>query len=126
MGLDAWFYAYPKGKRWDDMDEDNYEKELHYFRKHSDLNGLLQRAWLDKNPNESPDNFNCTHFPIDKKLVKLIEKVAYLDEEERKPYSGFFWGHSTEDDWKEVRLELIPKLKEALREGKTIIYHPWW
>lgn len=128
MGLDMYFTAYPKDKTWEDTDKDGntYGEELYYFRKHSDLNGLLQSIWLHDNPTQSAEDFNCTHMVITKDIVKEIERVAYLSEGRRQKYTGFFWGQSYEEDWKETRLKAIPLIKEALREGKTVIYHPWW
>lgn len=128
MGLDMWFHAYPRGKRWDEVDSngDDYGREICYFRKHSDLNGLLQYLWLKDNPGKSGEDFNCEHMTIDKKVLRYIERVAYLKEDKREHYVGFFWGSSDEDQWKETRLTLIPRIKEELRNGNTVIYHPWW
>lgn len=115
MGLDMDFYKV----------NNNGEKEhLHYFRKHSDLNGVLQECWLEKNPGKSGDDFNCADFEITMDEVKRV--VEFMKNRHNNlHYVGFFWGCSTEEDWMETDT-LFQEITNILEEGMKVIYTPWW
>ena len=116
MGLDMDFYKV----------NGNGEKEhLHYFRKHSDLNGILQECWKEKNPGKDGDDFNCSEFEITNSEVERV--VAFMESrhEEDKHYSGFFWGRSSEEDWEETE-DLMVIITEILASGEKVVYTPWW
>jgi hypothetical protein len=116
MGLDMDFYKV----------NGNGEKEhLHYFRKHSDLNGILQECWMEKNPGKGGDDFNCSEFEITNSEVERV--VAFMESryEEDKHYSGFFWGRSSEEDWEETE-DLMVVITEILASGDKVVYTPCW
>lgn len=115
MGLDMDFYKV----------NGNGEKEhLHYFRKHSDLHGLLQECWAEKNLDKSGDDFNCVDFEITLDEVKRV--IDFMEDRHNKPhYVGFFWGQSTEEDWMETAT-LFQEITNLLEEGKKVIYNAWW
>ena len=93
MGLDMDFYKV----------NSNGEKEhLHYFRKHSDLNGILQECWIEKNPDKNCEDFNCCSFEVTMEEVERVVNFMESRNESDKHYSGFFWGCSTEEDWEET------------------------
>lgn len=116
MGLDMDFYKV----------NGNGEKEhLHYFRKHSDLHGVLQDCWLEKNPGKSGDDFNCMEFEVTLHEVKRVIDFMETQRGTGAHYSGFFWGRSTEEDWQET-VELLKEVVEILAAGQKVIYIPWW
>ena len=117
MGLDMDFYKV----------NSNGEKEhLHYFRKHSDLNGILQECWIEKNPDKNCEDFNCCSFEV---TMEEVERVVNFMETRYEPdkqhYSGFFWGRSTEEDWEETE-DLMEIIKDILTSGEKVVYTPWW
>ena len=116
MGLDMDFYKV----------NGNGEKEhLHYFRKHSDLNGILQECWKEKNPSKDSDDFNCSEFEITNAEVERVEAFMESRHEDDKHYSGFFWGGSSEEDWEETE-DLMVVIMEILASGEKVVYTPWW
>ena len=114
MGLDMYFY---RGHT-----EENHQ--IFYFRKHSDLHGFLMDIWLSMNPDKSRDDFNCEELEITKEILDSIENEC--KNWTHKKYNGFFWGSSYDVDWERTEDELIPLLKEELKNGNKVYYFPWW
>lgn len=106
MGLDMYFM--------------NGNEEIYYYRKHADLNGLLEKIWKK----DHTENFNCSDMEITDDVVKKIEEV--VNSSEQKKYTGFFWGESTKEQWADTKNKLIPLLKEHLRKGDKITYLASW
>jgi hypothetical protein len=79
--------------------------EIHYWRKHPNLHGWMQKLYYQKGGTE--------RLEIDVKAKKL----PYTD--------GFFFGESDgtelDDD-----LAFIAKAREAIAEGLTVFYDSWW
>ena len=120
------------------------EQDLFYFRKHADLNGWLYNEWgKDKDTynyevreddkgvykylyvgNTKDAEFDCCYMLITPELVEKLKE--YVEKGEYKKYEGFFWGSSTEEDWRQTKEELIPKIEEAHKKGHQVFYHPWW
>lgn len=116
MGLDMDFYK---------INADGEKESIAYFRKHADLNGLLQECWIEKNPDKSYDDFNCCEFEITLDEVKRVEDYMKQDISERVHYCGFFWGTSTEQDWEET-VCVFTQIKNLLEDGQKVVYAPWW
>lgn len=136
MGLDMYFYKVNNVKCphcghevFDDIEllenKDNIT-ELCYFRKHSDLHGMLAEIWVSKNPEMKPDDFNCAYLQIDNDIVNRIEKECNKSEKNRKHYTGFFWGESNEYDWNETKYQLVPRIREEIAKGNRVYYFSWW
>lgn len=117
MGLDMDFYKV----------NGNGEKEhLHYFRKHSDLNGILQECWVEKNLDKDPGEFNCSEFEVTLDEVERIKNfMETFKNGNNKRYVGFFWGQSTEEDWEETKT-LLEEITEIINDGQKVVYVPWW
>ena len=116
MGLDMYFNARNKDGKQDET--------IYYFRKHSDLNGWLQDKWLEEDYTRDPEDFNCDMLQITEDIVNELEE--YINNGKFERYSGFFWGQSTLYDWEETKENLIPILREYLREGYEIYYSANW
>ena len=110
MGLDMYFM--------------NGNEEIYYYRKHADLNGLLEKIWYETT--EIPSvNFNCSSLKITNDILEKIEAEA--DKKvHKKGHRFFFWGESTEEKWADTKNNLIPLLKEHLRKGDTVVYVADW
>ena len=97
MGLDMDFYKV----------NTNGEKEhLHYFRKHSDLHGLLQECWAEKNLDKTGDDFNCVDFEITLDEVKRVIDFMALHK-----LNVFHW-HLTEDQGWRIEIKKYPLLTQ--------------
>ena len=141
MGLDMYFLEV-----WDVKPDGTFqERNLKYFRKHSDLNGWLAEEWesnkelynyeLSKNSDDSyslvhvgdSDNadFDCCYMLITPELVEKLKK--YVHKGEFKQYRGFFWGESSFDQWEET-LKLIYDIEKIFKDtpDHKVFYHPWW
>lgn len=115
MGLDMDFYKV----------NTNGEKEhLHYFRKHSDLHGVIQECWLEKNPDMDGEDFNCVEFEITMNEVDRINDFM-ANRHTNKHYTGFFWGQSNEEDWKET-IPVLEEISDLLSKNQKVVYTSWW
>ena len=116
MGLDMHFYSVPKG-----CEPENSDDEICYFRKHADLHG-----WLEKTRCEmlgECGDFNCVYFDITPEVLMKMKELVKKPVKEH--FHGFFWGESTDEDWKKTEA-LIPKIEEILRSGAKVYYYSWW
>jgi hypothetical protein len=95
--------------------------ELHYWRKHPNLHGWMQKLYIQRGGTAS--SFNCVPVQLDSEDLDRLEadikakKLPYTD--------GFFFGESDgtelDDD-----LAFIAKAREAIAEGLTVFYDSWW
>ena len=116
MGLDMDFYK---------VDVNGEKEHLRYFRKHSDLNGILQECWVEKNFDKDPGEFNCSEFEVTLDEVERIKNFMETSRNSNKHYVGFFWGQSTEEDWEETEI-LLEEIVETINNGQKVVYVPWW
>lgn len=117
MGLDMYFYSVPKGQE----PSEGKGEEIFYFRKHSDLHGWLEKQWHE-NLGRS-EEFNCVYMEITPDILSRLKD--YLNNPAKEKCRGFFWGESTEENWRETR-ELIPRLEEIINSGDRVFYYSWW
>ena len=104
-----------------DFPEPGDASQLHYWRKHPDLHGWMERLYIEKGG--SNETFNCTSVALNADDLNQLEidiEAGYLPQT-----NGFFFGESegteTEDD-----LAFIAKARSAIEEGKTVFYSSWW
>lgn len=116
MGLDMYFFTQKP-----DCDPHCPKEEIAYFRKHSDLHGWMDEEWRKLYGDDI--DFNCEYLEITEDMLKRLSD--YLKLPEKKHYKGFFWGTSTDEDWKETK-KLIPELKKRMKNGERIYYYSWW
>lgn len=94
--------------------------ELHYWRKHPNLHGWMERLYRAKGGNEV---FNCV--PVILGLRDLDALEAEILAGTLPHTEGFFFGESdgseVEDD-----LAFIAKAREAIADGYTVYYRSSW
>lgn len=94
---------------------------LHYWRKHPDLHGWMERLYREKGG--QAETFNLTT------VVVTLADLDRLEEDVRDgrlpPTSGFFFGSSGPEDAADD-LAFIKKAREAIADGKTVFYDSWW
>jgi len=132
MGLDQFAYKIPKVSKIENNKDVEFLKEMslietepeeiHYWRKHPNIQGLMEEIWLSKG-NEG--KFNCEKVYLSLEDIEGIEeKIKNSDLPET---SGFFFGRSSGgEEEKEDDLAFIQKAKNAIDEGYDIFYSSWW
>lgn len=121
MGLDMYAFAtrnHPN--REVDFTTGEENEELFYWRKHPNLHGWMERLYKAKGGVDA--DFNCSALLVTPKDLDDLE--AAVKGEALPETSGFFFGVSgprMEED-----LTFIRKAREAIAEGKSVIYYAWW
>lgn len=96
-------------------------QELHYWRKHPNLHGWMERLYREKGG--AAAEFNCVNLHL------TAEDVDRLEEDilnANLPHtSGFFFGESRDDE-RHSDLEFIAKARTAIAIGLTVVYSSWW
>lgn len=95
--------------------------ELHYWRKHPNLHGWMERLYYDKGGSENV--FNCVNVQLERADLDRLEDDIKA---KRLPQtSGFFFGES---DGSEIAddLSFVAKAREALTRDLTVFYSSWW
>ncbi|MBS0642293.1 MAG: phosphoglycerate kinase [Proteobacteria bacterium] len=95
--------------------------ELHYWRKHPDLHGWMQRLY-DRKGGKDPD-FNGSFLMLD--LDDLAALEADVSANRLPKTSGFFFGASDGSE-REDDLAFIAKARKAISRGKTVFYYASW
>jgi hypothetical protein len=95
--------------------------ELHYWRKHPNLHGWMERLYYAKGG--SAEEFNCVTLQLNLNDLNRLE--ADIQAQKLPNTEGFFFGASDgselEDD-----LAFIAKARDAIAQGKTVFYDSWW
>jgi hypothetical protein len=129
MGLDM--YAYRTSVQISkpvDFQEEVYgdtiqgeKQDLHYWRKHPDLHGWMEKLYYQKGG--QAESFNCSPVELTLDDLYILEadiKYAKLPETE-----GFFFGKSYGDE-SEDDLKFIKAARQAIEEGDRVFYDAWW
>ena len=140
MGLDQYAYVAAKADAYDEYYEDeNYKKadddptklrkptELAYWRKHPNLQGWMERLWLEKNPgdNENPDYvFNGVQLELTWEDLDRLE--ADVKSDNLPKTKGFFFGDNSDDHYKQDDLYFIQKAKAEVFLGLKVFYNSSW
>lgn len=101
-------------------------EELCYWRKHSDLNGLLEDMYYSRGNNEE---FNCVPLILSEDDVKYIiqkHKDHLSGEDEIEEASGFFWGKTSIEDWKDSLADFEKVFSTTDFSKETLYYSCWW
>ena len=140
MGLDQLAYSRPATATNDETDE-----HIVSWRKHPNLQGWMERLWRKQKYGDSanPDpitgegysNETCMVDPFNQEEVELtlddIERLR-LDIQNKTlngghgDTTGFFFGDSSDEYYRETDIEFCDKAKEALNKGCKVIYYSWW
>lgn len=107
------------------LTDDNYLKvkdDIHYWRKHPDLHGLMEAIYNEKG---GFDEFNCVNVALTSTDLDNIESIITSGS---LPHTeGFFFGSSEYDELsKKDDLEFVKKAREAIEDGFVVYYSSWW
>ena len=95
--------------------------ELHYWRKHPNLHGWMEKLYYEKGG--AADPFDCTTVAL---TVDDLDRLKADVKADNLPHTeGFFFGASDSSE-KEGGLAFIAKASEALAAGQTVFYDSWW
>jgi hypothetical protein len=131
MGLDMYAYRMTDfqpstptdfGSELSELREHNIEaEEFHYWRKHPDMHGLMEKIYREKEGKE--ETFNCT--PV--QLVQAdLDRIREQVQSKALPKTeGFFFGESDDSDY-DSDMDFLRKAEASLKEGYTIWYDSWW
>jgi hypothetical protein len=95
--------------------------ELHYWRKHPNLHGWMERLYREKGGQD--DAFNCANLVLTREDIDALEEA--IRSRSLPSTSGFFFGES---DGSEIDddLDFIAKARAAIAAGLTVFYSSWW
>ena len=128
MGLDAHLIKY-KGKNRKEVDftHSGEEEELHYWRKHPNLEEFMAQLYFDKGGKGSeynPLSFNCCKVELKQEDIVTLQELIISD---KLPQGGgFFHGSNSDAEYKEETLEAFKDAMNAIEEGYRIYYTSWW
>jgi hypothetical protein len=124
MGLDMYAYTIPAdlASRDVDLKLDGLagRAELHYWRKHPNLNGWMEDLYFNKGGGEL---FNCATVRLTYGDLRALEQAILNGD---LPHTtGFFFGE-TDGSEREDDLAFVDKALQALAEGKAVYFDSWW
>jgi len=94
---------------------------IHYWRKHPNLHGWMERLYREKGGSE--DSFNCVNLQLTAEDISSLE--ADIKAKALPATCGFFFGESdgseADDD-----LQFVADAREAFAAGLTVFYTSWW
>lgn len=125
MGLDMYAFAVSKRDAIGEfeMAKECEKEELHYWRKHHDLHGWMEKLYRAKGGDA--DSFNC--IPVELTVDDLDDLQQALLDDNLPRTSGFFFGDNP-PDLESMRDDLmfVQKCRIAIKEGKVVYYDSWW
>lgn len=140
MGLDQYAYFAAKAGAHDEYYADeNYEKDeddptklrkptdLAYWRKHPNLQGWMERLWVEKNPGaveETDDVFNNIELELTWEDLNRLE--ADVNAGTLPKTKGFFFGDGSDEFYKKEDLNFIKAAKAEVFLGLKVFYNSSW
>ena len=125
MGLDMYAFVVPASGAKDDFEMDNeFKKEIAYWRKHNALHAWMQDLYREKG-GDAP-SFNCIPLRLtEADLNRLIEDARALLLESK---TGFFWGgsYSYDADTAKPDIDFAYKALADITKGYSVYYDSWW
>lgn len=130
MGLDQ--YAYAAAKSITDERKFSESIEIAYWRKHPNLQGWMERLWLEKNPEAAAEsqesdwgsNFNGVELELTWEDLDRLE--ADINAVKLPKTTGFFFGQDGDAHYKEQDLAFIRKARAELFSGLRVFYNSSW
>lgn len=136
MGLDQFAWKVKKGfitkpvdfstEKYNEVTEEHEvlceKEELHYWRKHPNLQGWMENLYYEKG-GES-DCFNCVNVQLTWEDLEELEKD--IKEGNLPSTMGFFFGNDSDDHYKEETLEFVEKSFNTIKNGYDVYYSSWW
>ena len=130
MGLDAYLYKY-KGKNRKEVDfkHNEGEEEIHYWRKHPNLERFMSDLYFSKGGKGVEsfggiNSFNCCKVELKDEDIDTLQELIISDN--LPEGGGFFHGGNADDVYKEETLEALKHAKKAIEEGDRVYYTSWW
>ena len=117
MGLDQ--YAYLAARQADEWDN---HQELAYWRKHPNLQGWMEKLFLDKGGN--CDSFNGIELELTWDDVDRLEQDIQAGK--LPSTQGFFFGNNSDEHYKEHDLDFCRRAKAELFLGRRVFYNSSW
>ena len=142
MGLDQYAYAAMREGQRDDwwegaeMDADTKEyvnpnltrpRELMYWRKHPNLQGYMERLWLERGrpgADDTDTDFNGVELELEWRDIEQLE--AAVQARRLPSTTGFFFGGDSDDYYIEQDLEFCREARAALFLGERVFYNSSW
>ena len=95
-------------------------EELHYWRKHPNLHGWMERLYRLKG---GTAEFNVVNLQLT--LQDLDSLEAAITTKDLPATSGFFFGKSDGSESADD-LAFLENARQALRDGYAVFYTSWW
>ena len=115
LGLDQYLVA----------EKNDTTEQLGIWRKHANLQGLMQNLAVEKGIVDSVDDFNCVDLPLTKEDITLAITVISLGL--LPDTTGFFFGASYRDEAEKQRdLLIFDEATSYANMGWNIVYRCWW
>jgi hypothetical protein len=124
MGLDMYAMTAPRSAVTKAVDfelPDGMARPLHYWRKHPNLHGWMERLYRQKG-GDSPD-FNGDTVALTAEDLDRLEDAVRL--RLLPETTGFFFGESDGSECDDD-LVFIAKAREAIAAGLAVFYDSWW
>lgn len=98
-------------------------KKLAYWRKFNQLHGWMEDLYRAKGGTQ--DTFNCATVRLESEDLDRLE--IWLKEDPKESRPGFFFGNGSiyPEDIRDTK-EFIQKARQALSDGKVVLYDSWW
>lgn len=132
MGLDAHLYRY-KGKNRKEVDftHSGEEEELHYWRKHPNLEQFMSDLYfskggkgIDSGFGVNYPSFNCCKVELKDEDINTLQELIISDK--LPTGGGFFHGNNSDAEYKEETLKALKDAMNAIEEGDRVYYTSWW
>ncbi len=135
MGLDQ--YAYVASKADTDWDDSSRQK-IAYWRKHPNLQGWMERLWLEKlnvptidsdqflEDKYPPTDFNGVELELTWDDVDRLEKDIKSGKVSKLGTQGFFFGNPSDDYYHEHDLKFCVNAKAELFLKRKVFYNSSW
>lgn len=120
MGLDMYAFTTARDILPVDFATPDDTVEIHYWRKHPNLHGWMERLYQQRGGCEQ---FNCVNLRLDHADIDALEQA--IKAKTLPQTAGFFFGETEGDEW-EDDLHFVKKARDALAKGLRVFYSSWW
>lgn len=140
MGLDMYAYVavkagqqqeYYEGASWDDDAKDQVNnavskpREIAYWRKHPNLHGWMEQLWNKRNGgNQDGNTFNGIELELTWEDLEILELDIIAGT--LPSTSGFFFGDTADEHYRDRDLEFIKTARAELFMGLKVFYNSSW
>jgi hypothetical protein len=121
MGLDQ--YAYIASKA-DSSWNDDTRQDLAYWRKHPNLQGWMEKLFINKGG--ECDTFNGVELELTWDDIDKLEKDIKSGQVSELDTKGFFFGNPSDDYYREHDLDFCVNAKAELFLGRKVFYNSSW